>query len=90
MNTPINTQLARLPPIITFFTSNILAGDSFPLSIGVFVNGRSHEIYVKPLKHWNLSEYQPELFNNKPLDFYFKNGIEVTEIKNIISKLLGP
>lgn len=87
MNPPINAQLSRLPPIITFFTSNILAGDSFPLSVGIFVSGKSYAFHIKPQDHWKLDYYDSHIYQGTPLSFFFEHGEQPSAIKTVIEKL---
>jgi len=87
MKTPINIKLAALPPIITFFTSNFLAGDSFPLSVGIFVNGKSYALHIKPQDHWKLEHYDSQIYQGTPLSFFSENGEHPSAIKAVIEKL---
>ncbi len=89
MTIPLNIQLAKLPPIITFFTSNIHAGDAFPLSIGIFVNGKSYAWHITPKNQWKLDHYDPEIYGNTPLSFFYDHGNEPQIIKAAIEKLIG-
>lgn len=87
MNTPINAELAKLPPIITFFTSNAHAGDSFPLSIGIFVNGKSYAFHIKPQQHWKIDHYDPQIYQGTPLSFFSEHGQNPNGIKTVIEQL---
>ena len=89
MKTPINLQLATLPPIITFFTSNVLAGDAFPLSVGIFVSGKAYALHIKPQEHWKLDHYDSQTYQGTPLSFFSEHGEQPEAIKAAIEKLTG-
>jgi hypothetical protein len=89
MKTPINIKLATLPPIITFFTSNYLAGDCFPLSIGIFANGKAYAWHISPQVHWKLDHYDSAVYAGTPLSFFYEHGDPSHSIKAIVENLVG-
>ncbi len=89
MNTPINHELEKLPPIITFLTSHYIPGNGFPLSVGIFVNGKAYAFHIKPQEHWNLSSYDPSNFGNTPLSFFVENGITIDQVRNALHNLIN-
>ncbi len=88
MRTPINLELAKLPPLVTFFNSNIHAEDSFPLSIGIFANGKSYAFHIRPQDNWKLDLYDAHAYQNTPLSFFFEHGEQPIAIKSVIERLI--
>ncbi len=88
MTTPI-TSIEMLPPIVTFLSSHYDMGLSFPLTVGVFVNGQSHSFIVKPEIHWPVTEYEQHYGGGKPLSYFYENGISLGNLKTILTKLIG-
>ena len=86
MKTPIET-IADLPPIITFLSSHYELGFSFPLSVGIFVNGKSHSFLINPKDQWLQLEFDQKFSGGKPLSFFLKEGVAPEAIKIIIEML---
>ena len=86
MTTLIN-DINDLPPIITFLSSHYEVGFSFPLSIGIFANGKASSFLIKPQSHWPLSEYDQRAGNGQPIEYFEKFGVEVEIIEVIVKQL---
>ncbi len=88
MKTPINS-IEMLPPVITFLSSHYEIGFSFPLAIGIFVNGESHSFLIKPREYWKQAVFDKQFTNGVPREYFEYYGLEPHLVKEIVTTLIG-
>lgn len=83
---PIN-DLKHIPPILDFEASS-LSDCSYPISVGLIVNGQIHHWLIKPKPEWIDWSLASQAIHGMKRSYLIENGLEVQRVYDEIMQAL--